>query len=166
MNTATAIQSQTNKPRPWYREKYVWLVILFPVMSIFMGVITIILAVKSYDGLVVDDYYKRGMAINEVLARDERADELGLSIRLDWRTQANRLAVELKADNNYNFEYPDTVQAKLMHATRGSMDQSVTMEHAGNGRYLTTVQPLAPGQWYVQISSGDWRLLDSLWETI
>ena len=164
MTTATTIQSYTDKPRPWYREKYVWLVIFFPVMSICMGITTIVLAVNSYDGLVVDDYYKRGMAINEVLARDERADELGLSVNLDWHSQASKLAVEISANND--FAYPETVQAKLMHSTRGGMDQSVTMEYAGNGRYLTTVKPLAPGHWHVQISSGDWRLLDSLWETM
>lgn len=164
MNSTTAIQSNSDNPRPWYREKYVWLVILFPFMSICMGITIIVLSVKSYDGLVVDDYYKRGMAINEILARDERADQLSLSATLNWRSQAKTLAVKLSADNGFN--YPDTVQVKLMHATRGGMDQSITMDHAGNGRYLAKVKPLAPGHWHVEIAARDWRLMESIWQTM
>ena len=50
--------------KPWYREPWVWLMIALPASAVVGGIITIYLAVSTSDGLVVDDYYKRGKAIN------------------------------------------------------------------------------------------------------
>ena len=68
----TAVMSEK---KPWYAEPWVWLMISFPLAAVIGGMITIYLAVLTSDGLVVDDYYKRGKAINVDLARD-RAKEL------------------------------------------------------------------------------------------
>ena len=48
----------------WYAEPWVWLLIALPMTAVIGGMITIYLAVTTSDGLVVDDYYKRGKAIN------------------------------------------------------------------------------------------------------
>ena len=40
---------------------------------IVAGVYTTVLAFTSSDGLVADDYYKQGLAINKTLKREERA---------------------------------------------------------------------------------------------
>ncbi|MGB5604303.1 MAG: FixH family protein, partial [Gammaproteobacteria bacterium] len=67
---------------PWYTYKIVWLVIAIPAASVFAGMFMIYLAVNTDDGLVVDDYYKEGMAINQSLLRDKTATKLGLSAQL------------------------------------------------------------------------------------
>ena len=46
--------------RHWYQEGYVWLVIAIPGLAVVMGVVLITLASTSFDGLVADDYYKKG----------------------------------------------------------------------------------------------------------
>lgn len=43
---------------------------LMPATAIVAGFITLWLAITSYDGLVADDYYKQGLAINQTLARE------------------------------------------------------------------------------------------------
>ena len=56
--------------QPWYREPWPWLIMLGPAVVIVAGVITTVIAFKTSDGLVADDYYKQGLAMNKTLARD------------------------------------------------------------------------------------------------
>jgi hypothetical protein len=44
--------------------------------------VTAYLAVVSNDGLVEDDYYKQGLAVNQRTARAQRAAELGIEVEL------------------------------------------------------------------------------------
>ena len=44
-----------------------------PAVAVVCGAVMLWLAITSYDGLVSDDYYKEGLAINQVLRRDKRA---------------------------------------------------------------------------------------------
>ncbi|MDZ7737079.1 MAG: FixH family protein [Gammaproteobacteria bacterium] len=165
MKNASTIQQDSNdKPVKWYREFYVWLLIFFPVMSIFMGITTIVLAISSYDGLVVDDYYKRGMAINEVLAREEKAGQLGLSSSLNIDESDGRIAVHLSADDR--FSYPERINVQFMHATRAGYDQSLKLVRTSDGLYQGAIPSLPAGRWHVEISAGDWRLLDSHWQEL
>ena len=61
------------EPRNWKQEPMVWLLIAIPLSAVIMGVVIITLAINSYSGLVVDDYYKKGKHINRVIARDKCA---------------------------------------------------------------------------------------------
>jgi hypothetical protein len=53
--------------------------ISIPFSAVIMGVVMIWLAVDTDDGLVADDYYKQGLAINDVITLDKKASELNLS---------------------------------------------------------------------------------------
>ena len=164
-NDTPTIQAPGNgKPAKWYREFYVWLLIFFPVMSIFMGITTIVLSINSYDGLVVDDYYKRGLAINEVLAREEKADAFGLSSSLKVDSSEGRVTVRLLASER--FDFPSQINVRLMHATRAGHDQSLQLFRTADSSYEGSIASLPPGRWHVEIAAGNWRLLESHWETM
>jgi hypothetical protein len=78
-----AMKSKLNAgAQPWYREPWPWLLMLGPVVVIVAGFVTAYLAVVSNDGLVEDDYYKQGLAVNQRTARDQRAAELGIEVEL------------------------------------------------------------------------------------
>ena len=64
--------------RPWYKEPWPWILMVGPVVVIIAGILTAWLAIKSHDGLVEDDYYKEGLAVNQRLKRDHKAGDLGL----------------------------------------------------------------------------------------
>lgn len=64
--------------RPWYKERWPWLLMAGPAIVIVAGAVTVWLAVVSNDGLVTDDYYKQGLAVNQQLHRDHQAGNLGL----------------------------------------------------------------------------------------
>ena len=58
-------QTAAEKFRPWYQQAWPWFLISLPASAVIGGIITLMLAVNSPNALVVDDYYKEGLAINQ-----------------------------------------------------------------------------------------------------
>jgi hypothetical protein len=81
---------------PWYRQRWPWLLISGPAIVVVAGLATAWIAVRSDDGLVAEDYYKRGLLINKELERSGRGEALGLGAVV--RTESGgRVSVELTA---------------------------------------------------------------------
>ena len=64
--------------RPWYKEPMVWLAISIPLSAVIYGIFFLTVSITSFDGMVVDDYYKVGKQINRELKRDKAAQTHGL----------------------------------------------------------------------------------------
>ncbi|MDM8569753.1 FixH family protein [Thiotrichales bacterium HSG1] len=107
--------------KPWYREPFVWLIILFPASAVIGGMITISLAINSDDGLVVDDYYKQGLEINLVLKRDKAAVKHGLQATLNFTNQL----IQIQLNKNAEYQLPNQIVIHLSHHTRSGFDQEL-----------------------------------------
>jgi uncharacterized protein len=138
--------------QPWYRHRWPWLLMSGPAIVLVAGAITTWIAFASADGLVAEDYYKRGLVINKALAREEEARRLGLSAEVQWR--ASRLEVRLHG------QAPEALLAHLVHATRAGHDQRLRLAPAGNGVYEAELPALPPGRWSVSIEDprGTWLI--------
>jgi len=145
--------------KPWFAEPWVWLLIALPGAAVIGGIVTLYLAISTSDGLVVDDYYKRGKAINMDLARDEAAARYDLQASLLLDPVGRILHVELSPVAG---SWPDTLLLDVMHPTRAGADQRVALRHTGSGGYQGHLDALADGHWYVQLSADDWRLSGTL----
>lgn len=145
---------------PWYRQPLVWLLIAIPGSSVIVGFTLYYLAVVSFDGMVVDDYYKEGMEINRVLRRDHKAAALGLSadLHLDAATHLVRLQLAYK----HGFKPPLQLNLQFLHATRAGFDQQVALIHKGHGLYVGALPALRPGSWYLEVGDPQWRLSGEL----
>ena len=53
---------------PWYKYGHVWLVIAGPAMVVVAALATAWIAVRSPDPVLEEDYYRRGIEINQSLA--------------------------------------------------------------------------------------------------
>lgn len=140
---------------PWYREPWPWFLISLPATAVIAGLTTVWIAAKSADGLVVGDYYKAGLAINQTLARDDVARDLELHAAL--RVEDGMLALTL--DGRLP-AYPAQLALVLAHPTRQGQDQLLTLEHTGGGRYQARFPALADGKWHALLSdaAATWRL--------
>lgn len=154
---------QTNRPHqdkyqtvPWYREPFVWLLVVIPASAVIMGIFAISLSLLSYDGLVVDDYYKRGLEINRELARDQAAAAYGLMATLHLDSRAGMAAARLQGKEG--FSLPDALQFNLYHATRGGFDAQVSLRRLTPNRYIGAFPTLSPGDYHLQLEADDWRL--------
>lgn len=69
--------AQTAPPsQPWWRHGHVWLVIAGPVTVVIAGIATAVVAIRSPDPLVAEDYYRRGIEINKTLGQGADAKAL------------------------------------------------------------------------------------------
>ncbi len=144
---------------PWYRYPMVWMIVGIPFSAIVMGVVMIWLAVTTDDGLVADDYYKQGMAINRDLHRDAQAQEMALSAELEMNETDGLIRVNLAFDKGALESYPDVLQLKLQYATHDHNDVHLELNHGQADQYIGMVrQPLIQGKWYIELSQGEWRL--------
>jgi len=141
--------------RPWYRMPLVWMLIIPPLGAVIGGIITIYLAVESSDGLVKDDYYTYGKQINRVLERDKAATRLGLSGQFLINTNTNSLVLKMTGTKT---DLPGDLQLSLLHATRAGNDVTVTLSATPDGHYHALIPSLAPGHWYAQLVTEQWRL--------
>ena len=142
---------------PWFRQPLVWMVIAIPLSSVIMGVVIITLSVTSYDDLVADDYYKRGLRINRVLDRDAVALREGLEGRLELTSGAMLLRLE-----SGELALPDSLDMRLSYATRAGLDRVVPLRRVGPGQYHGALEPLAPGRWYLEVGTERWRITGTL----
>jgi hypothetical protein len=67
------MSAPTIKSGPWWKHGHVWLLIAGPAAVIVAGIATAIIAIRSPDPVVAEDYYRRGIEINKTLAAKERA---------------------------------------------------------------------------------------------
>ncbi len=145
----------TSAATPWYREPWPWILMSGPAAVIVAGAFTIWIAFSGADGLVTQDYYKQGLAVNKVLAREDRAASLGLSAGVTFAIDRHRVTVILAGAD------PAELNLRLAHATRAGFDQMLRLARVGPGRYEAAVPAdLPPGRWntYVEVPRGDWRL--------
>lgn len=142
--------------QPWYKERWPWILMAGPGLVIVAGVITVWLAVVSNDGLVTDDYYKQGLAVNQRLHRDHLAGSLGLSA--DVMRAGLNVRLLLRAEGAAKL--PEAITLKLAHPTRAGQDQLVQMTSEGQGFYSGKLAGDIGGRWLVSLEdpAGEWRL--------
>jgi len=154
------MKTQFAQSAPWYREPWPWLLMAGPATVVVAGAITIYLAVVSSDGLVADDYYKRGLAINQTLSRDALAKERDYHARVEFTADF--------AQVNVSFERgaPDTTQLvlHLAHPGRAALDRMLPLRAQGDGRYAGVLPELTAGRWQLTLEDAGrtWRLVGDM----
>lgn len=144
-------------PDPWYRHRWPWLLMLGPVTVIIAGIITTWLAVSGADGLVEDDYYKQGLAVNQRKQRDAAALARGLSAEVQQDAAAGLLRLRLSGQP----PFPPVLQLQLIHPTRAGGDRTLTLAQVEGGLYQSALAESLTGRWRVEIAGpdADWRLV-------
>lgn len=149
--------------KPWFRHPEPWLLLAAPFAAIIAGGFTWWIAAHSNHSLVVDDYYKQGKAINQTLARDRRAAELGLRAQLTVDAAGQRATLTLTASSPGTL-LPEAIRVHLIHATRAELDHQLWLKRASDGPWQGAFAAPADGRWQVQIDDGggQWRLLTAV----
>jgi len=134
----------------WYRQGWPWFLIALPASAVFGGIATLILALQSPNALVVDDYYKEGLAINQQLHRQAAARDMQLNALL--RSDGRRLSLDLSAARPVT---DDSVILQFIHVTRSELDREVIMQRQADRRYYAALPELANGNWNLHLKNGE-----------
>lgn len=153
-------ESAVQTAQAWYQEPFVWLVIAIPASSVLVAIVLIVLAVESYDGLVVDDYYRRGLQINQTLDRDRTATELGIRAHIEFSQTTQLTTVTLSARDSGVI--PEPLKLNFFHVSRQGLDHSVALRRVSDTVFVAPLLNLPPGRWHAQLETDTWRLVETV----
>ena len=142
---------------PWYRQRWPWLLMAGPAIVVAASMVTLWLAATTDDAVVADDYYKRGLSINERLQRVERASALGIAAEVHIAADG-RVRVALTSSSQAPEARPAVVVLAVAHATRGGSDRRAELVLGPEGSYDGNIEPVGPGRWLVSLETQSWRL--------
>jgi len=152
---------KVNDGRPWYKEPWPWLLMLGPCVVVIAGLCTAWIAVKSDDGLVTGDYYKKGLNMNQTLLSSAQAQKSGL--RAGIRLSVDGLSVRLQTSDSA-FVLPKNIVATISHPTRAGLDQTFILRRSGDGYLSESLHLPLAGHWLVLLEDEKktWRLLGNI----
>jgi hypothetical protein len=141
---------------PWYRQFWPWFIISLPASAVVAGLITLYIATVNRDTLVRDDYYKEGLALNQDLARSQRAASLGITAELTYDPSNGDVAVTTVGVPAQTGQ----LTLFLVHPTLAEADRTAAVVRASDGTYRARLPLLGPGNWRLQLQpdSAEWRL--------
>ena len=146
---------------PWYREPGPWILRAIPGSSVVLGITLLTIAVNNQDGLVADDYYKRGLAINMVIERERLAAELGLRAQVMFG--ANQVRVFMEGGD----VGAQALKLRMVHPTLAEKDLAVALTPIAVGWYEGSLARPAATRWQVHLEDAErsWRLAGRLTAT-
>ena len=131
------------------------MVLAIPAAAVLAGVVLLVLANATWDGLVADDYYRQGLEINRSLARDAEAARLGLGAIVTFPAPG---VVEARLEGTDAAANAERLTLRFARATRAGADVEVGMSPSAEGEWRGALPPLAPGKWYAELGNKRWRL--------
>jgi hypothetical protein len=151
--SSCAVPASDPPALPWYRQPWPWLLIAGPAIVVVAAFVTAYLAWSTYDGVVAEDYYKRGLLINKSLERDARARAWGLGaiVRID-------AGGAVRVDLSGSVPPTPALTLRLAHATRAGMDRQAVLTQGSDGAWRGRLAPPPAGRWLVSVETDAWRL--------
>jgi hypothetical protein len=144
--------------QPWYRQFWPWVLILLPASVVVAGLATVFIAHEGADDLVIDEYYKDGLAINRKLEKIQRAQELDISASL--RIVGEEIQVSTRGPVSST-----QLQLLLSHPLESNQDFTVILVESTPGQYLgRLLSTIAPRwHWTLELAEPEgWRLDGSI----
>jgi hypothetical protein len=139
---------------PWYRQFWPWFIIALPASVVVAGLSTLYIANRGADDLVVDDYYKNGLAINRQLEKRQRATDMGISAHLLFSEQSVSITTSGPV-------VAGELHLLLSHPLEADRDFDVILSRIGPDLYRGKLpQPIAPRwHWKLELDApAGWRL--------
>lgn len=151
----------TTPSKPWYKQFWPWFLIAIPGSSVVMGAIMISLALQDQGGLVRDDWYKEGMAINERLDQQKKAKTAGIKGFFSFASEEN--IISLRVDN-IDPAQEASLTLDLIHPTQKQRDIAVELVRTPQNTYFAKLDHTPAGFYYVQLRSapGQWEIESQL----
>jgi nitrogen fixation protein FixH len=106
------------------------------------------LAYKSFDGLVENNYYKRGLNYQSELDQETNQHKLGWHI--DLKNSQDKYIVSAK-DNKGNTIKNAQVKLTFFRPTQAGFDQTINLKEISPGIYDKSIKLPLPGIWDIYI---------------
>src|SRR5690349_15944227 len=149
--------SSSHARTAWYYHPWPWLLFAGPLAVVVASLATAWIAYRSDDGVVAQDYYKRGLLVNRLLPKDALPPpHLAATIAF--------------GDGGVIVVHPEAGQASgdLLHVTlahpASATRESITLVRDARGDYVGALRSDRLGRWIVAFDSPAWPLPTTLVE--
>lgn len=133
--------------KPFYRQFWFWFVFTPLILVVCVSMVTVTIAFRHADDVVIDNYYKEGRMINQSKEQDRRAQELNLSAQLRFDTTTGEVFLQIPQH--------DTVPAQLLltldHPFEADLDQQLVLRQTSAGHYRGELERSLSHNWYVSL---------------
>ncbi|MCB1700734.1 MAG: FixH family protein [Pseudomonadales bacterium] len=139
---------------PWYRQFWPWFLILLPACVVVASLFTLYIANRGADDLVVDEYYKDGLAINRQLEKKQRSQELGITAQVQFTDGHVTARVAGPVD-------AASLRLLLSHPLEADRDFALDLARIAPGIYQTTMPSAVAPRWHWTLTldqADGWRL--------
>lgn len=152
---------------PAYRHKWFW-IIISPILMVWVAcAITITIALNNKDDVVIGNYYKEGLLVNEKNEQQRLAESLGIQGELAFEFFVAEVVLRFSADSApADHVWPEIITLTLSHPAFAAQDETIELQaiqRDDNYVYVGDVPQTLEGRWY-------WHLLpregaeQSLWK--
>ena len=117
-----------SKPPPWYLQFWPWFLIALPATVVVASFVTLYIANLHSDDLVVDDYYKNGLARNRQLEKQQQARALGINASIQFSPGSAELDLQGPVA-------APALRLQLSHPMESDRDFTVMLSRLEEGRY-------------------------------
>ncbi|MBF0370785.1 MAG: FixH family protein [Magnetococcales bacterium] len=144
------------------------IIVFFLIVFIANGVM-IYYASRSWNGLVTEDHYRKGIAFDEVVQAQTAQDALGWQGSLEAAGlitgQPGRLLFRLTTSNGEPLPQAQ-VSGVLFRPTQAGFDLPLTLTETDPGLYVVRIEPPFPGAWDVKLlavtPAGEYRFAERI----
>lgn len=133
--------------KPFYRQFWFWFVFTPLIVVVCVSMVTVTIAFRHADDVVIDNYYKEGRMINQSLEQDRRALELKLTAQLRFDTTTGEIFVQIPQQD----AVPEKLLLVLDHPFEADLDQQVVLHQTSSGHYRGELERSLSNNWYVSI---------------
>ncbi|HOY22560.1 MAG TPA: FixH family protein [Cellvibrio sp.] len=135
------------KKIPGYRQFWFWFVFGPLLFIIVLCGILVFVAFKNSDDVVTDNYYKVGRMINQTLAQDEKAVELGLLAKI----KIDQLTGDVLVSLTGNHSFPKQMLLFLDNPAKANKDQRILLTELAAGEYRGELSAPIEYSWYISL---------------
>lgn len=136
---------------PWYREFWFWFVFGPLIFIIVLCAFTVTIALRNADDVIVDNYYKEGLMINQVLEQDKRAQALGLSARLRFDITTGEVILSLvNAPDDLSLQ-PAKMILFMANPVKAAKDHQILLTKISSGEYRGELVKAPEFSWYLTL---------------
>ncbi|MFZ9314490.1 MAG: FixH family protein [Burkholderiaceae bacterium] len=163
--SSAARPSQRQASGAWWQNRWPWIILGMLGSTILACMITIVIAVKTQDSLVADDYTRHGKGINQRLEKDQEATRRGITLLPTASRQPDGAVVFVVVYSApESSPPPEFLRLQLAHPTIGAQDRSLAMVQTAPGRYQAQATDLMAGYWHLSAEDpqGQWRVRSRL----
>ncbi len=147
------------QPTPWYKNFWPWFLIFFPLVAIIGCISLFITAIGNGPDMVVDDYYKKGKAINLELTKFEKAKALYLHGELNVTN--DRVSFKFTKGDSSNVH---VLKLSFYHRTIKAHDFTATLTPNANQEFTALLNEYTQGAYSVFIEpiDGSWKMKENI----